>query len=112
MYLGTAAGPELQVLAQESNEGTGTILHDCTKFSRILISPISSELRPQNLSLTAIISSLTAIISNVDFGAAAVRAPPDSQGGSQHVVRPYEYYASTSTVSVYQDTCAGTKRST
>ena len=99
MYLGTAAGPELQVLAQESNEGTGTILHDCTKFSRILISPISSELRPQNLSLTAIISSLTAIISslaaiisNVDFGAAAVRAPPDSQGGSQHVVRPYEYY--------------------
>ena len=79
MYLGTAAGPELQVLAQESNEGTGTILHDCTKFSRILISPISSELRPQNLSLTAIISSLTAIISNVDFGAAAVRAPPDSQ---------------------------------
>ena len=58
MYLGTAAGPELQVLAQESNEGTGTILHDCTKFSRILISPISSELRPQNLSLTAIISSL------------------------------------------------------
>ena len=95
MYLGTAAGPELQVLAQESNEGTGTILHDCTKFRRILISPISSELRPQNLSLTAIISSLTAIISNVDFGAAAVRAPPDSQagqGGSQHVVRPYEYY--------------------
>ena len=92
MYLGTAAGPELQVLAQESNEGTGTILHDCTKFSRILISPISSELRPQNLSLTAIISSLTAIISNVDFGAAAVRAPPDSQTGSQHVVRPYEYY--------------------
>ena len=91
MYLGTAAGPELQVLAQESNEGTSTILHDCTKFSRILISPISSELRPQNLSLTAIISSLTAIISNVDFGAAAVRAPPDSQGGSQHVVRPYEY---------------------
>ena len=110
MYLGTAAGPELQVLAQESNEGTGTILHDCTKFSRILISPISSELRPQNLSLTAIISSLTAIISNVDFGAAAVRAPPDSQGGSQHVVRPYEY--GRTMVSVYQDTCAGTKRST
>ena len=77
MYLGTAAGPELQVLAQESNEGTGTILHDCTKFSRILISPISSELRPQNLSL----SSLTAIISTFDFGAAAVRAPPDSQTG-------------------------------
>ena len=55
MYLGTAAGPELQVLAQESNEGTGTILHDCTKFSRILISPISSEESPYKSVLAQLI---------------------------------------------------------
>ena len=112
MYLGTAAGPELQVLAQESNEGTGTILHDCTKFSRILISPISSELRPQNLSLTAIISSLTAIISNVDFGAAAVRGACSAGFPGARVVPSTSYGRTSTTVSVYQDTCAGTKRST